>query len=82
MKMTSNGKTLNYKVVELVERYNFHIKFTSIQVQTKNYKFLKKDWTPTVVGHGGRKVLQYHAPPTVVGHGCRSLSPSHMASDV
>jgi hypothetical protein len=82
MKMTSNGKNLNYKVVDLVERYNFQIKFTSIQVQTKNYNFLKKDWTPTVVEHGGRKVLQYHAPPTVVGHGCRSLPPSHMALDV
>jgi hypothetical protein len=54
MKMTSNGKTLNYKVVDLVESYNFHIKFTSIQVQTKNYKFLKRDWTPTTVAHGGR----------------------------
>jgi hypothetical protein len=35
MKMTSNGKILNYKVVDLVESYNFHIKFISIQVQTK-----------------------------------------------
>jgi hypothetical protein len=30
MKMTLNGKILNYKVVDLVESYNFHIKFTSI----------------------------------------------------
>jgi hypothetical protein len=33
--MTSNGKTLKYKVVDLIEIYNFHIKFTFIQVQTK-----------------------------------------------
>jgi hypothetical protein len=46
MKMTSNGKIFNYNVVDLVEIYNFHIKFTSIRVQTKNYKFFKTDWTP------------------------------------
>jgi hypothetical protein len=33
--MTSNGKILNYKVVDLVESYNFYIKFISIRVQTK-----------------------------------------------
>jgi hypothetical protein len=55
MKMTSNGKTLNYKVVDLVGSYNFHIKFTSIRVQ-KNYKFSKKDWTPTTVGHVSRSL--------------------------
>jgi hypothetical protein len=54
MKMTSNGKTLNYKVVDLVESYNFYIKFTSIRVQTKKYKFLKRDCTPTAMAHGGR----------------------------
>jgi hypothetical protein len=51
--MTSNGKTLNYKVVDLVESYNFHIKFTFIRVKTKNYKILKTDWTPTAMAHGG-----------------------------
>jgi hypothetical protein len=30
MKMTPNGKTLNHKVVDLVESYHFHIKFTFI----------------------------------------------------
>jgi hypothetical protein len=30
MKMTSNEETLTYKVVDLVESSNFHIKFTSI----------------------------------------------------
>jgi hypothetical protein len=29
-KMTPNGNTLNYKVVDLVESYNLYIKFTSI----------------------------------------------------
>jgi hypothetical protein len=33
--MTSNGKILNYKIVDLVESYNFHIKFTSIRVYAK-----------------------------------------------
>jgi hypothetical protein len=44
-------KILNYKVVDLVESYKFHIKFTSIRVQTKKYKFLKRGWTPTAVAH-------------------------------
>jgi hypothetical protein len=35
-------KTLNYKVVDLVESYNFHIKFTFIRVQTKKLFFLNK----------------------------------------
>jgi hypothetical protein len=55
MKITSNGKILNYEVVDLVESYNFHIKFASIQVQ-KNYKFSRKDWTPTAAGHVGRSL--------------------------
>jgi hypothetical protein len=74
MKMTSNGKTLNYKVVDLVESYNFHIKFTSIRVQTKNYKFLKTDSTPTI--HSGIRRYSAARAPTVVGHGGRSLPPS------
>jgi hypothetical protein len=35
LKMTSNEKILNYKIVDLVETYNFHIKFISIQVHKK-----------------------------------------------
>jgi hypothetical protein len=31
--MTSNGKTLNYKFIDLVESYNFHIKFTSMKIE-------------------------------------------------
>jgi hypothetical protein len=37
--MTSNGKTLNYKIVDLVESYNFYIKFTSIRVPAKMLQF-------------------------------------------
>jgi hypothetical protein len=39
--MTSNGKPLNYKVVDLVENYNFHIEFTS-KFKQKNYKIFKQ----------------------------------------
>jgi hypothetical protein len=38
--MTLNGKTWNYKIVDLVERYNFHIKFTSIGVHAKKLQFV------------------------------------------
>jgi hypothetical protein len=55
MKITSNGKTLNYKFVDLVESYNFHIKFASIRFQTKKYKFLKRDCTPNAVANGGMR---------------------------
>jgi hypothetical protein len=40
--MTSNEKTLNYKIVDLVEIYNFHIKFTSIRVHTKKLQFFER----------------------------------------
>jgi hypothetical protein len=39
MKMTSNGKTLNHKIVNLVKSYNFHIKFTYIRVHAKKLQF-------------------------------------------
>jgi hypothetical protein len=44
--MTSNGKTLNYKVVDLVETYNFRIKFISIRVQTKKLQIFEKRVDP------------------------------------
>jgi hypothetical protein len=40
--MTSNGKILNYKIVDIVESYNFHIKFTSIRVHAKNLQFFER----------------------------------------
>jgi hypothetical protein len=40
MKMISNGKTLNYKVLDFVESYNFYIKFISIRVL---YRFEKRE---------------------------------------
>jgi hypothetical protein len=39
-------KTLNYKVVDLVESYNFHIKFTSIRVETKKLNFFENGLDP------------------------------------
>jgi hypothetical protein len=39
--MTSNENSVNHKVIDLDEIYNFHIKFISIQIYTKNYDFLK-----------------------------------------
>jgi transposase len=42
MKITSNGKTLNYRIVDLVESYNFHIKFTSIRVHAKKLQFFER----------------------------------------
>jgi hypothetical protein len=53
MKMISNGKTLNYKIVDLVESYNFHIKFTSIRVHAKNLQLrgnVKKFKSPRAGG--------------------------------
>jgi transposase len=41
MNMTSNEKTLNYEI-DLVENYNFHIKFTSIRVHAKNLQFFER----------------------------------------
>jgi hypothetical protein len=46
MKMTSNGKTLSYKVVDLVESYNFHLKFISIRVQTQKLQIFEKRLDP------------------------------------
>jgi hypothetical protein len=37
VKMTSIEKNLNYKFVDLVESYNFHINFISIRVRTNPY---------------------------------------------
>jgi hypothetical protein len=80
--MTSNAKTLNYKVVDLVESYNFHIKFTSVRVQTKQLKKFKTNWTPTAVAHGGSRRYSTARAPSTVGHGRRSLPPSPTALDV
>jgi hypothetical protein len=44
--MTSNGKTLNYKVVVLIEIYNFHIKFTFIRDQTKKLQNFENGLDP------------------------------------
>jgi len=42
--MTSNEETQNYKVVDLIESYNFRIKIISIRVRMKkDIIFLKLD---------------------------------------
>jgi hypothetical protein len=82
MKMTSNGKTLNYKVVDLVESYNFYIKFTSIRVKTKKLQIFGNRLDPTDVAHGGSRRYSTTRAPTAMGHGGRSLPPSPTALDV
>jgi hypothetical protein len=42
MKMTSNGKILNYKVIDLVESYNFAYKVIPIQVQIKKIQIYRR----------------------------------------
>jgi hypothetical protein len=39
--MTSNGKKLKAKIVDLVEIYNFHIKIIFIQYRKKDTIFLR-----------------------------------------
>jgi hypothetical protein len=41
--MTLNEKSLNYKVIVLVESYKFRIKFISSEFIQKSYDFLKTD---------------------------------------
>jgi hypothetical protein len=43
LKMTSNEKSLNIKIVDLVEGYNFDIKFISIWVYTKKLWFSENE---------------------------------------
>jgi hypothetical protein len=43
LKMSLNEKGLNYKVIDLIESYKFHIKFISIRVHKQSYDFLKTD---------------------------------------
>ena len=57
--MTSNEKTQNYKVVDLVECYNFHIKVFFIRVRMKRYIFSKV--RPCQSGRGGVTKLYCHA---------------------
>jgi hypothetical protein len=78
-KMTSNEKGLNYKVVDLVESYNFHINFILIRVHTKKLCFLEKlcllprgVTVATANWNGGKSAT---VPPTAVPGGDRSLPP-------
>jgi hypothetical protein len=56
MKMTSIGKNLNYKIVDLVEGYNFHIKIIFIRVQTKKLQIFENRLSP--YRRGPRRSLQ------------------------
>ena len=57
--MSSNEKAQNYKVVDLVERYNFHIKIIFIRVRMKRYDFSKV--RSYRAGEGGVTRLYCHA---------------------
>jgi hypothetical protein len=49
--MTSNEKSLNYKVIDLVRSYNFHINFISIRAHTKKLQFFENELNPTTIPH-------------------------------
>jgi hypothetical protein len=59
-------KSLNQKVVDLHEIYNFHIKFISFWVHTKKLQFLKMYWfDPSghrAPGEGAGEVEERHPP--------------------
>jgi hypothetical protein len=55
--MTSNEKSLNYKVVDLVESYKFGIEFISVQVHTKKLRFFESRLILIAVGHGGGRLI-------------------------
>jgi hypothetical protein len=67
--MTSNEKSLNYKVVDLVESYKFHINFISIEVHTKSYDFLKNGLSRTAMA----ATVAGATIPNRRAHGGRSL---------
>jgi hypothetical protein len=73
--MTSNEKSSNYKVVDIIESYNFRINFISIQVYIKKLCFFKKEIVPIATGNGGRN--RYSTPRGVTGD--RSLPPFTVA---
>jgi hypothetical protein len=55
--MTSKGKSLNYKVIDLVESCSFHINFISIPVRKKKVAFFLNKLNPTTVS------LVWHLSP-------------------
>jgi hypothetical protein len=69
--MTSNEKTLNFKVVDLVESYKFCTEFIYFRVHTRNYNFFENKLTLTTVGHCGCRYSR--SVPTVVAHGSLTL---------
>jgi hypothetical protein len=67
---------LNYKVVDFVESYNFHIKFTSIRVQTKKLQIFENRLDPV---HGGSR--RYSTTCALLIWGTTVLPPSPAALD-
>jgi hypothetical protein len=57
--MTPNEKSLNYKVTDLVESYNFYRNFISIWVHTKKLQFLENKLNRTAIPHRRLQVLQH-----------------------
>jgi hypothetical protein len=59
--MTSNGKILNYKVVDLVESYSFYINLPPSEFKQKKYKFLKETGPlpPWPTAAGGATIASY-----------------------
>jgi hypothetical protein len=72
--MTLNEKSLNYKVIDLVESYNFHINFISIQIHTKSYDFFWKN-DPTTIPHG---IFADATVPRAMWYGVLAQTPYHM----
>jgi hypothetical protein len=69
-------KILNYKVVDLIESYNFHIKLPPSEFKKK----LKTYWTPVAVPHGGSRHYSTARASNAVGQAV--VPPSPMTLDV
>jgi hypothetical protein len=82
MKMTSNGKTLNYKILDLVESYNFHIKFTSIRVHAKKLQIFENRLDPYRRGPWPTTVTCATVPRVFLSPWGRSLPSSPTTLDV
>jgi hypothetical protein len=65
-------KSLNYKGIDLIESYKFHIKFIYIRVHTKKLWFFENRLNPntTVVGHCStcNRCGPWHFVPTAMGY--------------
>jgi hypothetical protein len=76
-KMVSNVKTLSYKIVDVIESYNFHIKFTSSELKKKLQFFENRRY----LSHGGCRCystpgtgIVATAVPTAIPHDSRGIN--------